>query len=261
MSFAYDSGGNLTSSPGQSYAYDYADRLTSVTNGTGTHTLTYDALSRLSTVGGTTNDRYSYDGQDMIERRNTSGSTLEARYIHGPGSDEPIARYTYSSPTSYTRTFYSVDVRGSITGHTQGAVSTAINSYDVYGRPDGSNIGLYQYTGQIWLEELELYYYKARSYDPKIRRFLNADPIGYADGMNMYGYVSGDPVNMIDPTGANGIVAMYNYVCYSRHTGFTKGLKEVGVIVRRLGCVRTGDNAGSAEGIISPDTNAGWKLM
>ncbi|MGJ8558968.1 MAG: RHS repeat-associated core domain-containing protein [Litorimonas sp.] len=177
MSFVYDSGGNLTSSPGQSYAYDYADRLTSVTNGNGTHTLAYDALSRLSTVGGSTNDRYSYDGQDMIERRNSTGSTLEARYIHGPGSDEPIARYTYSSPTSYTRTFYSVDVRGSIIGHTQGAVSTAINSYDVYGRPGGSNTGLYQYTGQIWLEELQLYYYKARIYDPKIRRFLNADDL------------------------------------------------------------------------------------
>lgn len=26
-------------------------------------------------------------------------------------------------------------------------------------------------------------------------RFLKADPIGYGDGMHMYGYVGGDPVN------------------------------------------------------------------
>jgi hypothetical protein len=51
---------------------------------------------------------------------------------------------------------------------------------------------------------LELYYYKARFYDPKIRRFLNADPIGYADGMNMYAYVGGDPANLTDPSGMNG---------------------------------------------------------
>jgi len=32
-------------------------------------------------------------------------------------------------------------------------------------------------------------------------RFLQADPIGYGDGMNMYAYVGGDPVNMSDPSG------------------------------------------------------------
>ncbi len=62
-------------------------------------------------------------------------------------------------------------------------------------------MGLYQYTGQIWFEELQLYYYKARFYDPTIRRFLNTDPIGYADGMSMYAYVGWDPVNKIDPMG------------------------------------------------------------
>jgi RHS repeat-associated protein len=49
--------------------------------------------------------------------------------------------------------------------------------------------------------EAGLYYYKARFYDPSLRRFLNPDPIGYADGLNMYGYVGGDPVNGTDPSG------------------------------------------------------------
>lgn len=32
-------------------------------------------------------------------------------------------------------------------------------------------------------------------------RFLQADPLGYEDGTNMYDYVGGDPVNKADPTG------------------------------------------------------------
>ena len=47
-----------------------------------------------------------------------------------------------------------------------------------------------------------LYYYRARHYSPAWGRFLQADPIGYAGGANLYAYVGNDPLNNTDPLGS-----------------------------------------------------------
>lgn len=48
---------------------------------------------------------------------------------------------------------------------------------------------------------LNLYSYKARFYSPALGRFLQTDPAGYQDGLNLYAYVGNNPFNRNDPSG------------------------------------------------------------
>jgi RHS repeat-associated protein len=47
----------------------------------------------------------------------------------------------------------------------------------------------------------DLYYNRARDYDPVLGRYIQADPIGLLGDVNPYLYANGDPVNMMDPKG------------------------------------------------------------
>lgn len=59
----------------------------------------------------------------------------------------------------------------------------------------------YRYTGREYDTD-DLYYYRARYYDPTLGRFITSDPIGFLSGdTNLYRYVGNDPINFVDPLG------------------------------------------------------------
>jgi len=154
---------------------------------------------RLYQVSDGATTRFGYDGGEIVLETDGANAVLR-RYVKGAGADETLVWYE-GSGSSNPRWLYA-DERGSVVAITDGAGSPlATNTYDEYGRPGSGNLGRFQYTGQAYIASLGLYYYKARFYAPSLGKFLQPDPIGYAGGMNLYAYVGGDPVNLVDSRG------------------------------------------------------------
>jgi RHS repeat-associated protein len=187
------------------YTWDFENRLTSVQlpGSGGTVTFKCDPFGRRAEkVSSSTTSIYIYDGDNLIEETNAAGTAV-ARYTQGLNIDEPLAMLRGT-----TTDFYETDGLGSVTSLTNTSGANAQTyTYDSFGNltaSTGSLTNSFRYTAREFDSEPNLYFYRARYYDPNSGKFLNEDPLGFMGGLNKYSFVRNSPLNWVDRFGTTG---------------------------------------------------------
>ncbi len=176
-----------TSLFGAAYAAD-GSRLRVTDGAAGTRTDNYGLYDAQGATGTLHTPGFAHrkGGWDRFYHTDRHGST---RYLdHGAANWEPVtAAVRYDA-------FGNVSASGGtdFTSGTAGGAPSQPTPF-LYGGAHG-----YERTAA---DGLGLDYLYQRYYDPSIGRFISRDPIGWAGGLNLYGYCENDPVNSVDPLG------------------------------------------------------------
>ena len=157
--------------------------------------------SRQTGTDGTTVFIYDQWGNVLYER---SGSEYRD-YIRAFGSSLVRIDGTIDSDvhTETSQYYYHTDHLGTVEAVTDASGTEVWSAnYSAFGELLGTTGSLDQeavYTGKDYDDEVGLYYFNARWYDPELGRFISEDPA--QDGVNWYVYVSNNPLKFVDPTG------------------------------------------------------------
>ncbi|MBI4468981.1 MAG: RHS repeat-associated core domain-containing protein, partial [Acidobacteria bacterium] len=237
-----DGNGNVTDNGVFVAAWDYANRLRTVTrkaDGARIAVYTYDATGRrvrkVVTNSGALDGATDFylDGWREIEERDANDAVVQ-QYVYGRSVDEPLVldrnRDGNDSATDPgdQRLFYHQNTLFSVFALTdRNGQLVEGYQYDAYGRQtivasggnpasgfggdrlmaagERSTVGNpYLFTGRRLDPETGLYYYRMRYMDAELGRFISRDPIGYAGGIGLYEYVGGRPTGSTDAMGLLG---------------------------------------------------------
>lgn len=203
VAYSYDANGNLKDDGIRTYQWDADNRLLKIDykpQPSRNTQFRYDGLGRrvaiISKNGTmTTENRYLWCGDNLCQSRMATDVVNWRSYPQGE-----------IRPLGNTLLYFSRDHLGSVRDvlTVQAGVRIATYDYDAYGNPTyavGRLSTNFRYAGMFYLEEAGLYLTQYRVYDPNTGRWLSRDPIGEMGGVNLYGYVGGNPVNNTDSSG------------------------------------------------------------
>ena len=183
------------------YYYDYKGRRTrkvttaAAPQGAGTVIYTYDLYDRLKGEL----DGAGHPLRTYVWREDTpvsiivQGATETALYLEVDHLNTPIAARDQTGKLVWT---WESDAFGAtLPNEDPGSTGTKVT------------INL-RFPGQYFDRESGLHYNYRRYYDPKLGRYMSPDPVGLAGGNNLYAYVNGNPISVIDPEGKRGVVVI-----------------------------------------------------
>lgn len=241
----YDDQDRLLDYNNITYGYTANGELKTKTQGTASTSYDYDVLGNLKKVtfsNGNTID-YLTDGQNRRIGKKVNG-TLTKGWLYQDGlkpvaeldgNNQVVSRFVYADKGNVP----SYMVTGGITyriisdhlGSPRLVVNIADNTvaqeinYDIWGNViQDSNPGFqpFGFAGGLYDPDTKLTRFGARDYDAQTGRWTAKDPIQFSGGdTSFYGYVGGNPVNYIDPTGNIPIDTIWDLgnVIYDIFTG------------------------------------------
>ena len=157
-------------------------------------------------------------GAKVFEQEVSSATgTKDIHYIYGAGG-QAVATHITEGAAKKTEYFHR-DHLGSVALVTNDAgLQVSAVSFDAWGARRNENwsdnstgaglesiTGNIGFTGQETIEEIGLIHMNGRIYDPRLGKFLSADPLIQApynsQSYNRYSYVMNNPLSLIDPSG------------------------------------------------------------
>ncbi len=206
-SFTYDAAGNPTQrtaadNSNQTFNFNNANRLSSVNvNGALAATYTYNPLGQrvVKTLANGSKEIYHYDEAGQLIAVTDAAGTTVREYIYWGSQQVALV----NNGTLYFIHSDHLNTPQVVTNASQQVVW--MGDYEPFGKlaqNQSNSIELYsRFPGQYLDGETGLYYNYFRDYDASIGRYIESDPIGLEGGINTYAYVSGNPIQKIDPFG------------------------------------------------------------
>jgi len=241
ITYGYDANGNQTTGDGRTITYTVFDKPNSITKG----------INRVDFAYGIGNSRYQrkdYEGGVLqkstlylgsTEHITENGSTFYKRYLGGVS----IATY-YPSTNVQQLSYLLKDHIGSIHSVLNDAgLITDTMHFSAFGQRQGSNWKtpltsfLYEplndittrgFTGHEQVDSVGIVHMNGRIYDPRLGRFLQADPVVQApknsQSLNRYSYVLNNPLSYTDPSGYFSLKSFFRVAVAAVASYFTFGV-------------------------------------